>query len=788
MKEAALLLFAMCMAPTWAADAPAVASGTDSPAIDVRASWFKPSLTTNADPICDMVLSDATATFASEDSSYEDLSSLRTISRDDQSDTKVKALEDDQNQYQLTLSDGSGVFVYFQNLTGCGGACDAERVLVSDTRLVDVGYATTVPSSTPNADSWSLEEDDRGNFYAVGMVDGDLQVYRIAHEKDWNLSCQIQLHVALSLPGVPRTHIKRHAQPPPQGTPPAVDQAMASMTALMTAVEDMSGGWGYGACGTSATPARMQADARDALVESLYRPWAVVKEASRIESENSYLDYPRIMESLKLWSLGGVYEHQAFGRYNSQLAQTTQNLAVFYVQNFRMRQDRAAALAQQATTDAVAHAFAFYMYDPFPHDAVLRRAILDRRPLPEIQAIGFDAGQSEKGPAQADSLLDVAIEYPQALDYLLKNGADPNRGNVFGKTPLMYAAQYDQLQSAKLLLAAGADPNATTTAPTDECDYDVRVVHVTALHYAARYASRDFIKLLLADHARAYSRADRVRASRWDKAPGGYPQDWLQYYAGPAADTEKNPHISPSEFDALAKLLKVDDSTGLAHTAADMVIKAEADYAKGKTDDAYDELTAALAAQSDNAKALADMPLVALKAGKVGPALVAADHAIETFKDPPALASAWFNKGLICDRAEARQLFYDGKRCDMDTISPFLKAWQLQSTPVMAKAMKSVFAPGKFGVCEVAKPDPVKGTAGITAVATFGFNGEGIYVYHSAQVSVSRFDIEWMDPQRGKKVAEAVQDIPLEADVISVFKGNYNEDPTIYGWVCEMVH
>ncbi len=82
---------------------------------------------------------------------------------------------------------------------------------------------------------------------------------------------------------------------------------------------------------------------------------------------------------------------------------------------------------------------------------------------------------------------------PVALDLVV----GPNAPNTFGKTPLMAAAQQDQIESAKILLEHGASPFATTlrAAGSDEpkLHHDGR----TALMYAAARGSLAMIRLLL---------------------------------------------------------------------------------------------------------------------------------------------------------------------------------------------------------------------------------------------------------------------------------------------------
>ncbi|HEV8389763.1 MAG TPA: ankyrin repeat domain-containing protein, partial [Dongiaceae bacterium] len=84
----------------------------------------------------------------------------------------------------------------------------------------------------------------------------------------------------------------------------------------------------------------------------------------------------------------------------------------------------------------------------------------------------------------------------------LKNGADVNARGNFGKTALMYAVQFNLLDTAALLLERGADVNAKTT-DTSDCWSGINISDRTALMYAAENADRTMVDLLLENGADA---------------------------------------------------------------------------------------------------------------------------------------------------------------------------------------------------------------------------------------------------------------------------------------------
>jgi hypothetical protein len=142
-------------------------------------------------------------------------------------------------------------------------------------------------------------------------------------------------------------------------------------------------------------------------------------------------------------------------------------------------------------------------------DTSPRLLLLKHAPLPAIQEALAKDNNSDKllaGCAQfggIDPLLLIAAgSYPDSLDLLLAHGSTVNDVNAIGKTALMEAAQFNQVQSVHLLLKRDSNPNATTWASSNDAllHHDGR----TALMYAAANASLSTIKLLLINGADPY--------------------------------------------------------------------------------------------------------------------------------------------------------------------------------------------------------------------------------------------------------------------------------------------
>jgi uncharacterized protein YecT (DUF1311 family) len=134
------------------------------------------------------------------------------------------------------------------------------------------------------------------------------------------------------------------------------------------------------------------------------------------------------------------------------------------------------------------------------HEAVMRRdrAAFDAA-LANLQGTAKPTfgGPPQSGPEILADAVSDAIEWPYALDRLLSAGADPNRGNGFGKTPLMVAAHFDRPDSARRLLEAGARVNAATHSISEAGVEGPMISGRTALTYAAENASPAMMKVLL---------------------------------------------------------------------------------------------------------------------------------------------------------------------------------------------------------------------------------------------------------------------------------------------------
>jgi hypothetical protein len=757
--------------------------------LDAKHAGFGPKLWVNAEPACSVFLAAARAGFQSTEalgpmpSSMEDsfkASGLRLVDLSSSPYKEDASEEADNEDVSSVVVNGTRLFLRFQTQNGCGGACESSAVLVSSDptglkargrESSDSPIATTEYSRD---ESWSVYQDKRGAYYIAGISDDHLLAYRIADPKDWHVTCDVSL--------VPTDEFL---------TQSSVAPTVGALSDLELATEKLTGGGG-GSCGSMRTPDRWAQTMHHALLEAVYRPWAS-RSLGEPASKNTYGDYERDFDNLVQWSFSGLYEYNALSAYRKQFEVTSRQLARYYEAVLQWPAEKASFYADQNLKNAISQGIGFYLYDRDidADEQKLRQAILWHRPVSDISALITDAVKAGSNKAQ-ESILDVAVTYPEALRVLLDKGVDPNVANAFGKTPLMYAVQYNQYEAAQLLLSHGADPNAATTWAEDTCNYVLHTARMTPLHYAVRYGSAQLVHLLLSYGAVTFRQTELLYGP-----PGEFPVDWLRKYT--AADkADRNPNLSDSDRSALETLLRVPDEAERTSISKKLTFQAEADNGAGKTEAAYRDLSNALAAKRDNHRALTDLPLIALKAGRLGESLEAANAIIAAESPPAEKAAAWFNRGLACEQKTKPVIGYNGKYYCMDSlVFPFLMAWKLQPSDARAHKIKALFDGAHFPVCSVKSSD-VAGARFYFAMAfddseNIHSQTNRVYVLHSKTQVVDPTMISWRVWIGGqlKSVSispQLVERIDLGDQLLTVLGSQYSaqEPVTIGDEICQL--
>jgi Ankyrin repeats (3 copies)/Ankyrin repeat len=249
---------------------------------------------------------------------------------------------------------------------------------------------------------------------------------------------------------------------------------------------------------------------------------------------------------LEVWGETDIDSYNKAKKIAADFLKARADLAAYYRSSFGL----SSADSQAAAMNGVWMIENAYFWAGAGTPDPLAEALLGHRPLAQVQA-----AMAKEAPIP-DTTLFLAVEYPEALKLLLAQKPDLTVTTPIGKTVLMEAAKYDQLESVSLLLAAGADVNATSLPPDQITEnsqlfpnnngicgglYAITHGSRTALMYAAANADLPVIKALLA------TGADK----RAKDSMGARALDYLEG-RGPVA---KNSVLSAGDFKTAEALL-----------------------------------------------------------------------------------------------------------------------------------------------------------------------------------------------------------------------------------------
>lgn len=156
-------------------------------------------------------------------------------------------------------------------------------------------------------------------------------------------------------------------------------------------------------------------------------------------------------------------------------------------------------------------------------DFLLKLALLDKK---DLKVIDFLINYGASINSGYESALFYALDYYDALVYLLDNGANVNYKNSFGKTPIFYAIETQDLKTIKLLISRGANLNQQLIDNEEQikinlpyyisiCEY----IHpsITLFIHAANYDNVEILKLLVENGA-DYNESDNFGLNALDYA------------------------------------------------------------------------------------------------------------------------------------------------------------------------------------------------------------------------------------------------------------------------------
>jgi len=413
-------------------------------------------------------------------------------------------------------------------------------------------YRTTLGRSTPNADIAGVDPYNTGavkwpdanpirildykhRYYFFDAFSDDATLKQLHGDGTASLVCSVQTHADVDLPILGR----------PSGSPNRSSLTVPEDVArFMTTVRQMQGEEG-GMAGSAHFLSILIARSLSQDYLALVKPWDLLHGRAPNDGD---MPADKAEVALHDWALGCLYCFHQFEDYRVLKPKAMKALSLFYQQEFGLPFDRADMVAGRVLDRLISKSFYFSsLADP---PTVLKEGLEDTAVMAQVSQYRT-AGQGLGSPENAKRLLhwalltgspaaDVAyilahgavmspdsnvdttfeeapsfyaIEHPDLVEFLIGKGADVQLANSFGKTALMYAAQFNQEATVRVLLNHGANPNAQLTRASVEhavesFGFQLRCVGRTPLRYAIENASASLIRLLLDAGAKLAATSD----------------------------------------------------------------------------------------------------------------------------------------------------------------------------------------------------------------------------------------------------------------------------------------
>ena len=365
-------------------------------------------------------------------------------------------------------------------------------------------------------------ETDEDNAKKSRRFKNTVGLYRIESNGQLEPTCVVSAaaNIDMSLFEKPRINTKQVPE-----TLTSIDKTLAPLNALFRATEAVDGDdyKGGQACHGTNGPYVWAAYYQNRAVYrylALTRPWELTSKPYS----------SALLGFLNSWGTQSLYNYRIYQRIAAALPKATDTLAGYYQKQFGLKKDEAGKAARDALDQALS---ASLVHDAKPetvasiqsngdpeqfrkryHEAatngllapvMLRKAVLMGMTdlisdTPNTQ-IGNpnDGAYGDPSAEDGEPILFYALDNLAIARLLIDKGANIQAGNWFGKTALMYAAQWDLLEIAKLLIDNHINVNAATPAvedPMQECSAPT-ITGRTALMYAAENASAPLIEMLL---------------------------------------------------------------------------------------------------------------------------------------------------------------------------------------------------------------------------------------------------------------------------------------------------
>lgn len=560
--------------------------------------------------------------------------------------------------------DGKEVYITEYRHPGCGGACERYQMLASTTPFPDPRedrdfFKPLFDVSPSGGTLLSLGE----QYFIFKRSNEENALYQLNSDASWNKLCSVR-----KLPN--DEQIERISED--------YSKLKETLSDLREQVKQLR--QSAGSCGSMATHYRWTRKIDDGFEKLIYAP---SKYKGKVGEPWDL--YETVYSHLQTWSLLGIGEYESLQLYQKSLDKAVGELAWFYQKHFGYAELKAVSAADFSLKAAISSGIRFYDgYMPFSgeQELELRRAILEKRSVAEIKSIDVSQLNIERlnrdYRSGSDSILNVAVRHPDVIGYLVGLGLSVNQKNIFGKTPLMYAAQNNGFEAAQKLIEKGADVTVGTIIPMDTCGYTLKTSNMSPLHYAVRYAEKPLIELLLDSGASIYSDVENryEYPSRIE-----YPVDWLSRF--------ENPLLSEKDkVDVKVRLVlpPKEERVGLSNK---INIEGERLYGDKDYASASNTFLKATQVDSNNVRALNNYALTLLKLGEKERSIEVSSKVISSKSaSDRAVASAYFNAGLACDKSGKGRVYYNGKiYCRKGSINEFVRAFERYPTKARANSI-----------------------------------------------------------------------------------------------------
>ena len=727
---------------------------------NIEDAWFKPYLEENHDEqFCSLFLKDATEYhLSSQEEAFikspygppnyqgligEKLENLREFKKKDERHVATEGWSISLNgeEYYLIYRGGHRRTVYEFRDGYLIQKQDYQRVIRNYESVRDAIHDPAFKKLPPNGHGFNVRIFE-GSYYIFTQTGSHYSTFKLDVGTTWKKVCSVRYFpkkVSFS------------------------DFNLVNFIKLNNNLKNLMGN--SGSCGSLRSHGRMSYQLEKLQTELLFRPWKFLsQETTFSDHSNSIL--------FKSWGAVGPWNYGVYKNFHRNFPLAKLELKRFYVKQFDMEPEFAGSLASLAL-DNIVRTGGFTQGYYHQHTA-LNEAILEGKSIEDIERLELSSDRNIPLPG-----LHLAIAHPHLLKFFLERGRSPNEKNNFGKTPLMYAAQFNQLESAKLLLQYGADPNATTTKPLDNCNYTLRTHNITPLHYATRYASKQLIELLLENGAVTFFKSRKRDIGVVEE----YPIDWLKKYT--SQDNEEiNPHINKHELEALLNKLKVPSQTDQESIIKRLLLRGEKEYLEGSTNDSYRTFKKLLNLDPYHEKALSNLSLVALRNNEFGESLEASAMLINRSKNQRVLASSWFNMGLACEKhsneGKGRYVAFNGVfYCGEGFLGPFINSYIVKPSDTRREKIEELMQEGDINICSFYLKD--NGTFEVFSYENRSLRNNSIYIFHPDNTEINPSDIylekhSWKDGKRLEIQApvKAVNTYPLNNRHLTVVTARDN--------------